>query len=336
MLRKCASASLICTSHFAAYISVTKNEGETMCSQTKKKYSVKLSRGYFKSYRGCRRAAQMKTILATGFAGAVIGGFLSAGVIVPICTAGVASKPALSSVTEQQSSGSLNAPYAPASSSYPVVDVAKKTVPAVVTICNFQSIANPESQPENNDLNNNNLIQMGSGSGFIIDANQGYIVTNYHVIEGAKKLLVCLANGDRVYGTLVGADASTDLAVIKLSSPKNLTAVELGDSSQIQVGEPVVVIGNPYGDELAGSVTTGIVSAVKRNLPDESRFDLIQTDAAINPGNSGGPLLNYRGQVIGINSAKYSQAGVEGIGFAIPITEAMPVIRELIEKGYAG
>ncbi len=304
-----------------------------MSYQTNNKYKVRISRGSSKAFVGRRRHIKVISVLATGFAGALIGGLLSAGVVISVYTNKVQTKPTLSTIAEQQSPNSINVVYDP--SSYPVVDIAKNAGPAVVTICNFQSVVNQDSDLGDNDQSKgNNLIQMGNGSGFIIDADKGYIVTNNHVIKGAQKLLVCLANGNRVYADLVGSDSSTDLAVIKISNTKNLTAVELGDSSKLQVGEPVIVIGNPCGEELAGSVTTGIVSATNRILQGESSFNLIQTDAAINPGNSGGPLLNYHGQVIGINSAKYSQAGIEGIGFAIPITDAIPIIQQLIQKGY--
>ena len=180
-------------------------------------------------------------------------------------------------------------------------------------------------------------MEAGSGSGFIIDAEHGYLVTNNHVVEQAEKLMISLADGRDVSGTLVGKDARTDLAVIKIEDTKNLKAVQLGDSGNLKVGENVVAIGNPGGKEFARTVTTGVVSATDRflMLEGEASFNLIQTDAAINPGNSGGPLVNYSGQVVGINSAKNDQQGFEGMGFAIPITDALPIIQQIIEKGYA-
>lgn len=241
-------------------------------------------------------------------------------------------------------------------SSLPVVNIAKSVGPAVVNIANFQASSNNNflfgggvgifggfggnNEPFNggNSSNKgNNIVETGSGSGFIIDAAKGYIVTNNHVVDGAKKLVVTLADGRNVDAKLIGADARTDLAVLQISDTKNLTAVQLGDSTKLQVGEPVVAIGNPGGEKFAGSVTAGVVSATNRilDLQGESSFDLIQTDAAINPGNSGGPLVDYLGQVIGINSAKYSEQGFEGMGFAIPISEALPTIQQLIQKGSA-
>lgn len=213
---------------------------------------------------------------------------------------------------------------------FPVVQIAKTVGPAVVGIANFQSrggLFGGGSGP----------TEVGSGSGFIIDAQHGYIVTNNHVVEGAEKIVVSLADGRNITAKLVGADDRTDLAVVQISDNKNLTATQLGDSTKLQVGEPVVAIGNPGGQEFARSVTTGVVSATNRilNIPGEASFNLIQTDAAINPGNSGGPLVNYQGQVIGINSAKNQEQGFEGMGFAIPVSDALPTIKQLIEKGYA-
>lgn len=213
-------------------------------------------------------------------------------------------------------------------SSFPVVEVAKAVGPAVVGVANFQQSGRLFG-------GGNGLAEAGSGSGFIIDAQNGYIVTNYHVISNAKEIVVSLADGRNVDATLVGQDDRTDLAVIKISAD-NLTTAQLGDSNQVQVGEPVIAIGNPGGQEFARSVTEGVVSAKNRILliEGESSFNLIQTDAAINPGNSGGPLVNYNGQVIGINSAKNAEPGFEGMGFAIPISDALPVIQQLIQKGY--
>jgi len=212
---------------------------------------------------------------------------------------------------------------------FPVTQIAKATGPAVVGIANFQA--------RGAFFGGSSFAEVGSGSGFIIDAKNGYIVTNNHVIAGAEKVIVSLADGRNLDAKLVGGDERTDLAVVQISDTKELVATQLGDSSKLQVGEPVVAIGNPGGQEFARSVTTGVVSATNRilNIPGEASFNLIQTDAAINPGNSGGPLVNYQGQVIGINSAKNQEPGFEGMGFAIPISDALPTIKQLIEKGYA-
>ncbi|SPF54749.1 Serine protease Do-like HtrB [Candidatus Desulfosporosinus infrequens] len=212
---------------------------------------------------------------------------------------------------------------------FPVVQIAKVTGPAVVGIANFQS--------QGSLFGGGGDAEVDSGSGFIIDAQHGYIITNNHVVAGAEKIVVSLADGRNINAKLVGTDSRTDLAVVQIADTKNLTATQLGDSSKLQVGDPVVAIGNPGGEEFARSVTTGVISATNRilDIQGEASFNLIQTDAAINPGNSGGPLVNYQGKVIGINSAKYQETGFEGMGFAIPISDALPTIKQLIEKGYA-
>ncbi len=213
--------------------------------------------------------------------------------------------------------------------SSPVEQIAHNYSPAVMVITNYQS--------GNTFFSNSNLEAAGSGSGFIIDSQNGYIVTNNHVIENAEKLTVSLNDGRTLDAKVVGADPQTDLAVLKISDTTNLTAVQLGDSTKLVVGEPVVAIGNPGGDEFARSVTTGVVSATNRTLSirGAAAYDLIQTDAAINPGNSGGPLVDYQGLVIGINSVKFAETGYEGMGFAIPISSALPTIQQLINTGVA-
>ncbi len=176
--------------------------------------------------------------------------------------------------------------------------------------------------------------QEGSGSGIIISSD-GYVVTNNHVIENAKSIAVTLNTGEEYSATLVGTDAKTDLAVLKISA-NDLTVASLGDSSVCAAGELAVAIGNPLGQELAGTVTVGVISAVNRTIQadDGTNMVLLQTDAAINPGNSGGALVNGYGEVVGINTMKFSGSGVEGIGFAIPINTAKPIIADLIANGY--
>ena len=183
------------------------------------------------------------------------------------------------------------------------------------------------------DPNSDELVEQGSGSGIII-REDGYIVTNQHVVEGATELSIVLNTGDEFTAKLVGADAKSDLAVLKIDK-SGLPAATLGDSATVAVGELAVAIGNPLGQELAGTVTAGVVSAVNRTMTvDNKVYNLIQTDAAINPGNSGGALVNSRGEVIGINTIKLSSSDVEGIGFAIAISEAKPIIDDLINNGY--
>ncbi len=183
------------------------------------------------------------------------------------------------------------------------------------------------------DPNSDELVEQGSGSGIIV-SKDGYIVTNQHVISGATEILVVLNTGDEYTAKLVGEDVKSDLAVLKIDAP-NLVPAEFGNSESLQVGELAVAIGNPLGQEFAGSVTVGVISAVNRTMMvDGKQYNLIQTDAAINPGNSGGALVNQYGEVIGINSVKIATTGVEGIGFAISSDEAVPIIESLRSNGY--
>jgi len=174
------------------------------------------------------------------------------------------------------------------------------------------------------------------GSGFVYD-NLGHIITNAHVVDGASKATVTILDGSQYDAEIIGTDKFTDIAVIKVSEkPRLLHPLRIGDSSQLHVGEQVAAIGNPFG--LSGSMTSGIVSQMGRLLPSQdSGFsipDVIQTDAAINPGNSGGPLLNLRGEVIGINTAIQSTSGGNsGIGFAVPSNTAIKIVPSLIEDG---
>lgn len=203
-------------------------------------------------------------------------------------------------------------------------DIADKVKPSVVGILNYGTASSIQA-----------IMTPSEGSGIIM-SEDGYILTNAHVVEKASGLKVVLENGDEYEASIVGADDDTDIAVIKINA-KNLPYAEFGNSDQLRVGEKVVAIGNPRGLTLAGSVTQGIVSAVNRSLSSSPEdFTYIQTDAAINPGNSGGALVNEYGQVIGINTAKISQVATtvyEGIGFAIPITEAKPIIDDLKAYG---
>ena len=176
----------------------------------------------------------------------------------------------------------------------------------------------------------------GVGSGFVYD-NLGHIITNAHVVAGANKATVTFLDGSQYSAEIIGEDKFTDIAVIKVSEkPRLLHPLEIGDSSLLQVGEQVAAIGNPFG--LSGSMTSGIVSQIGRLLPSQNTGfsipDVIQTDAAINPGNSGGPLLNMRGQVIGINTAIQSITGeFSGIGFAVPSNTVSKIVPTLIEEG---
>jgi S1-C subfamily serine protease len=182
----------------------------------------------------------------------------------------------------------------------------------------------------------NPVPKEGTGSGAVIDP-LGYILTNFHVIDGARRLEVTLADASKWPARPVGADPSNDLAVIKIDAPaEKLSVIPLGDSSRLVVGQKVLVIGNPFGFER--TLTVGIVSSLGRSIrADNGRLirGIIQTDAAINPGNSGGPLLNSSGEVIGVSTAIFSPSGGSvGVGFAVPITTAKRIIPELIKRGY--
>lgn len=206
----------------------------------------------------------------------------------------------------------------------PIVRTAKAVGPAVVGITNKATA---------HDWFDNPVETEGVGSGVIFKSD-GYIVTNNHVVEGAKEIIVSLADGRSMQGKVIGADAMTDLAVVKVEA-KDLPTAVFGDSDQVVVGEPAIAIGNPLGLEFQGSVTAGVISALNRTLESSNKpLKLIQTDAAISPGNSGGALANADGQVIGINSIKIAASGVEGIGFAIPINTVQKVVSDLIDKGY--
>ena len=212
-----------------------------------------------------------------------------------------------------------------------LISIYEKVNPAVVSIRVVKSGTLPQlpfTHPE--------IPQEGSGSGFVWD-EKGHIVTNYHVVSNAKEVEVIFYNGDSAKAEVVGTDPHSDLAVIKVDElPEGVHPVELGDSSQVKVGQRAIAIGNPFG--LAGTMTTGIISALGRRLPSVATSfsipEVIQTDAAINPGNSGGPLLDSAGRVIGINTAIESPVGVNaGIGFAVPINLAKRIVPVLIEKG---
>ena len=171
------------------------------------------------------------------------------------------------------------------------------------------------------------------GSGIIMSTD-GYIITNNHVIEGMSRIQVVLDDGTTYEAMLIGSDSRSDLAVIKINAT-NLPAAEFGDSEKLEQGDPAIAIGNPAGLQLQNTVTYGIISAINRDVVVEDRtMTLIQTDASINPGNSGGPLVNEFGQVIGINTIKVGISYYEGLGFAIPMNTAKPLIDELISRGY--
>jgi serine protease Do len=223
-----------------------------------------------------------------------------------------------------------------AASANSIADTVENVSKAIVGIINYQSQQNNFS----GNPNSSQSVESGSGSGVIFQKNNdtAYIVTNNHVIEGASKLEVSLINGEKATAEVVGTDALTDLAVLKIDAKYVTATADFGDSSSLRPGDQVYAIGNPLGLDLSRTVTQGIVSAINRSIAittSAGNWDtnVIQTDAAINPGNSGGALINPQGQVIGINSLKISENGVEGLGFAIPSNDLIPIVNQLIKSG---
>ncbi|MGJ7921144.1 S1C family serine protease [Neobacillus sp. LXY-4] len=211
-----------------------------------------------------------------------------------------------------------------------MVETASKSIVGVVNL--QQSSRGFSSQSQ--------TVESGTGSGVIFkkDGDSAYIVTNNHVIENASQVEITLSDGQKTTAKIIGADALTDLAVLEIDGKYASDVLDFGDSSTLRAGDQVVAIGNPLGLDFAGTVTQGIVSGTDRSMTvstSDGQWELtvIQTDAAINPGNSGGALLNTDGLVIGINSLKISESGVEGLGFAIPSNDVIPIVNELIQKG---
>ncbi|WP_418791193.1 S1C family serine protease [Phosphitispora sp. TUW77] len=252
--------------------------------------------------------------LGTAFIGALIGGMIVAFVMVSF----VANTTPKSNLQDKQAPIQTDM-----TGEYVVVRIAEELGPTVVGISNRVDVSS---------FFYNQQVEQGTGSGVIFN-EAGYIVTNYHVIQDSDQLVVTLSTGEQVPGKLVGTDTRTDLAVIKINET-GLKTAEFGDSDKIKVGELAVAIGNPLGEELASTVTTGVISAVNRTVDvDEQRFQLIQTDAAINPGNSGGALVNSKGKVIGINSVKIVDINIEGLNFAIPSNTVKPIVESIIKNG---
>lgn len=277
-----------------------------------------------------KKSYRFKSILSTVMAGVVGSAITLAAVNFTEAEQGNQLQPKTESAAE--SNNIVTTPTSTKSSGS-IADIIESSSKSIVGITNIQSQNNPFSKSQGS-------VESGSGSGVIFkkEGKSAFIVTNNHVIEGASKVEVSLYNGEKVAAEVVGADALTDLAVVKIDAAKAGKIIEFGDSSVLRAGDQVLAIGNPLGLDLSRTVTQGIVSAVDRSISvptsaGEWEMNVIQTDAAINPGNSGGALINTDGKVIGINSLKISQNGVEGLGFAIPSNEALPIVNQLIEKG---
>ena len=237
-----------------------------------------------------------------------------------------------SSQQEEQTGNAQKLVTANNSKVYTTPEIVDIVGPAVVGVINKTTYTNPYAYYYGQQQQSTE-VEQGSGSGVII-SDDGYIVTNNHVIEGATEIVVILNAGEEYKAKLVGSDSKTDLAVLKIDA-EALTYAKLGTSSELRVGETAIAIGNPLGQEFAGTTTQGIISGLNRTITiDNKTMNLIQTDAAINPGNSGGALCNEHGEVIGINTAKISSSQYEGLGFAIPIDDAKPIIEDLIANGY--
>jgi serine protease Do len=234
---------------------------------------------------------------------------------------------------------------APEALSASFAEIARRVEPAVVNIETMTAateIADRDNEDKDDQSSNNPLLDMfrrqarrptrGVGSGFIVSP-KGYILTNEHVVEGSNRIIVGLQSGEKFRGTVVGIDEETDVAVVKIDVPRDLPSVTLGDSNAAQVGDWVLAIGSPFG--LDQTVTAGIISKKERETPFFTNFQrFLQTDAAINRGNSGGPLVNMRGEVIGINSQIATGTGdYNGIGFALPAVEANFVYRQILAQG---
>lgn len=253
---------------------------------------------------------------AFGFAGGLaVAGFYDA--------AGIDSTSQLSLSTKADLTSALETTSTVSDSKLSTADIASLTANSVVEIT---------TETVTTDSWMQQYVTNGAGSGVII-SQDGYIVTNNHVIDEANKITVRLKNGTTYSASLIGSDSKTDVALLKINAT-GVTPAVLGDSDALMAGDTAIAIGNPLG-QLGGTVTEGIISALDRELViDGKTMNLLQTDAAINPGNSGGGLFNDRGELIGIVVAKSSGSDVEGLGFAIPINEAKNVANELLKYGY--
>lgn len=299
--------------------------------------------------------------LGIGILGGVVGGLLTfGGLYLAMGSSLTNSNTSTTTTGVQNSSGETTVSNVKLDVTSDVTEAVEKVQGAVVSIINLQqsqtsdfgSIFGQQSgqdgQTEDNTSDDSTLEAASEGSGVIykVDGETAYVVTNNHVVEGQSGLEVVLSDGTKVTGELVGTDAYTDLAVIKIASDKVETVATFGDSSALKVGEPAIAIGSPLGSDYANSVTQGIISSLNRQVTSQNdsgetvSINAIQTDAAINPGNSGGPLINVDGQVVGINSSKIastsestSSVSVEGMGFAIPSNDVVEIINQLESDG---
>ncbi|MBB4827071.1 serine protease Do [Sporosarcina luteola] len=275
-----------------------------------------------------------KRLISTVGAG-VVGSVLTLGVVANTDLLHAESKTETPSsvLSTQDNNSNTNVVHTAATKSTSLSDMVETTSKAIVGITNYQ-------EQGNRFAGGSSISEYGTGSGvvFKIDGQTAYIVTNNHVIEGAAKIEVTTSKGEKAEGELVGTDALTDLAVVKIDKKYVDTYLEFGNSDQVRAGDSVIAIGNPLSLDFSGTVTRGIISAPARSIDVNTsagawKMDVIQTDAAINPGNSGGALINEEGKVIGINSLKIAESGVEGIGFAIPSNDVVPLVEQIMKSG---
>ena len=277
-----------------------------------------------------KKTLQVFIVLLVGFIGGVAGtwGF------------SYFSTPHSAANNNQKTATTITTSYKNSNSTTKAVDKVKDAVVSVITY----SESNSDAIFDNNNSGNENDQVASEGSGVIYrkDKDYAYLVTNTHVINGAKKVDIRLADGNKVPGEIVGTDTYSDISVVRIPADKVKNVAEFGDSSKLNVGETAIAIGSPLGSEYANTVTQGIISSLNRNVSLKSQdgqaisTKAIQTDTAINPGNSGGPLVNIQGQVIGITSSKIASNGgtsVEGLGFAIPSNDAQNIIKQLESDG---
>lgn len=266
-----------------------------------------------------------KTYIAIALVCSILGGAIGTGV-----TYGAMRNTIQSAIKDAQSKTTTNN-----SSATSLNSIGSMSIPEIVSKVSPAVVGVSTKSVSTNVFGFGMSEQEGIGSGFIF-SEDGYVLTNYHVVKNASQVKVIFSTGQEVSAKVVNYQEDADLAVVKITDDVKMPGVvELGDSDSLQAGEQVIAIGNPLGKEYLGSVTTGIISAVNRGVAlskDGEKMNLIQTDTAINPGNSGGPLINAQGQVVGINTAKIDASGVEGIGFAIPINDATEKLDTLVKQ----
>lgn len=276
-----------------------------------------------------KKVGNIALIFVVGFLGGILGTFL---------TLQTSHSSTSNTESKQVHSTTVKTAYKNTTSTSEAVDKVKNAVVSVITYSDSSNQGLFEKE-ENSD---SQISSEGSGVIYKKEGNYAYLVTNTHVINGAKKVDILLADGNKVPGEVVGSDVYSDIAVVRISADKAKAVAEFGDSNQLTVGETAIAIGSPLGTDYANSVTQGIISSQGRNVKLKAdngqniSTRALQTDAAINPGNSGGPLINIQGQVIGITSSKISnngQTSVEGMGFAIPANDVVNIIKQLEEKG---